>query len=335
MAGRATMRILISGAGGFAGRHLIAALRRHFGLQCSLLAIEARPVQHSAPVDRLTQLVVADLRDAVAVGTVVQRFAPQVVINLAAISSVSEAHSAATAAYEINVNGAVNLARAMADVSPGALFVQASTVDVYGAAFLSGIAATERTGVLPQNPYARSKLAAECALQDIAAAHCRVVALRLGNHIGPGQDERFVAPSFAAQIARIEAGQTPAVLRTGDLTAERDFMDVEDAARAYVALLALEHPKTGYACYNVASGASRSIKSVLDGLLQLSQAAIRIEQDPARMRPSDIPIAKVSSDAFRAKTGWTPKVPFQESLESLLAHWREQVAGQDKAGLLS
>jgi GDP-4-dehydro-6-deoxy-D-mannose reductase len=323
------MRILVAGAGGFAGRHLLAHLRERFGAGAVVLGLDGSSLPGDAMPSKAANRVSADLRDPAAIAAVVRDFVPQVTVNLAAISSVAEARADSATTYDVNVAGALTLARCVAATSPRSLFIQASTADIYGRAFLGGLPVDEATCVSPQNPYARSKLAAECALQDVVSDALRVVALRLSNHIGPGQDERFAAASFAAQIARIEAGRAPPILKTGDLTAERDFLDVADAMRAYLAVITAERSQMGFTIYNVASGVSRSLQSVLDGLMLQTSASIRVEQDASRLRPNDIPVARLATAAFHAATGWSPKTPFADTLRSILTSWRDKVAEEE------
>jgi GDP-4-dehydro-6-deoxy-D-mannose reductase len=184
----------------------------------------------------------------------------------------------------------------------------------------------ETAPVRPTNPYARSKLAAEIMLADALSETCPVIALRLLNHTGPGQDERFVVPSFAAQIARIEAGVAPPVLKVGNLTAERDFIDIADVIEAYLLALRLAQSTTGFRLFNVGSGKPRSIASILDQLVAMSTSACEIEQDPTRMRASDIPRATCDTSAFHSATGWTARRNWPDTLRSVLDYWRMKTA---------
>jgi GDP-4-dehydro-6-deoxy-D-mannose reductase len=204
--------------------------------------------------------------------------------------------------------------------------ILASTAEIYGRAFASGAPLPESSAVAPTNAYARSKLAAEIALSETIADVCPVIALRLCNHTGPGQDERFVVPTFAAQIARIEAGVLPPVLKVGNLTAERDFMGVADVIEAYIAALRYADEAQGFRIYNVGSGTTRTIGSILEGLSALSSARFEVVQDPARMRPSDIPRAVCDVAAFSAATGWSAKSPWSATLAAVLNYWRDACA---------
>jgi GDP-4-dehydro-6-deoxy-D-mannose reductase len=177
--------------------------------------------------------------------------------------------------------------------------------------------------VAPSSPYAISKLAQEqLALRAIVEDGSEVIVTRSFNHTGPRQTPAFVAPSMARQIALIEKGYAPPVIKVGNLETTRDLMDVRDVVQAYVALMERGVPGT---IYNVASGIGRSMRSVLDALLARSTAAVNVEVDATRMRPNDIPIVVGNSSRLTAATGWRPAVSFERMLDDLLAHWRAQV----------
>jgi GDP-4-dehydro-6-deoxy-D-mannose reductase len=149
-----------------------------------------------------------------------------------------------------------------------------------------------------------------------------VVRVRPFNHTGPGQSPRFVVPAFASQIAHIEADLQEPVMKVGNLDAARDFTDVRDIVWAYH--LALTQGEPGEV-YNLASGRPQSIQGLLEMLLSYSQATIRVERDPDRYRPVDVPVVYGSAEKFRRRTGWEPQIPFEQTLRDTLAYWRKQV----------
>ena len=170
----------------------------------------------------------------------------------------------------------------------------------------------EDTRIAPTSPYARSKAAAEvaCARDDLD-----IVVVRPFPHTGPGQTEQFAIPSFAGQIARIEAGDAPPVLKVGNLTAQRDYTDVRCVVDAYARLL---ETRGGPRVLNVASGTARSLRSILYLLLALATRPIAVENDPSRMRPSDIPVLVGSTRRLADATGWRPTRSLDETLADVL-----------------
>jgi GDP-4-dehydro-6-deoxy-D-mannose reductase len=148
-----------------------------------------------------------------------------------------------------------------------------------------------------------------------------VIRTRGFNHEGPRRGPVFVCSDFAKQIADIEKGRRPPVVRVGNLDARRDFTDVRDIVRAY--WLALEKGEPGEV-YNLCSGRAWTIREMLDMLLAMSTAKIKVETDPARMRPSDVPVLLGDATRFRNRTGWEPAIPFEQTMRDLLAYWRER-----------
>ncbi|WP_333835303.1 GDP-mannose 4,6-dehydratase, partial [Rubrimonas sp.] len=148
------------------------------------------------------------------------------------------------------------------------------------------------------------------------------------NHTGPGQDERFVAPAFAAQIARIEAGKAPPAIRVGNLDAERDFLDVRDVVEAYASALLGARSIAPGTVINLASGAPRRIRDLLDALRARARAPVAVETDPTRLRPSDTP--RTAGDAARARAmlDWAPRIPWETTLDDLLADWRARIGAR-------
>jgi GDP-4-dehydro-6-deoxy-D-mannose reductase len=175
----------------------------------------------------------------------------------------------------------------------------------------------------PDNPYGVSKVAQDkLALQYHLSHGVDVLRVRAFNHIGPRQSPVFVSASFAKQIAEIEAGLKPPYLKVGNLEAKRDFTDVVDVMRAYALLV--EHGNPGEA-YNIGTGHAYSIQYLLDVLLSYTRTEIKVQPDPARMRPSDVPVIFADNSKLRNCTGWEPTVKFEESLQRVLSYWRQQV----------
>ncbi len=261
-------RLLITGATGFVGAHLTAAVGEAF----EVLALGG-PGGNGQGLDVL---------DADAVDAAVRSFAPDAIVHLAAASSVAQAGKDPVATWDINLLGARNVAVAARALRRPVKLIFPSSAEVYGRAFLDGPRAeTDRPD--PASSYGRSKLAAEGLLQDLADDHLQVVALRLFNHTGPGQDVRFVVPSFAEQIARLERQDLGAPIRVGNLEAQRDFSAISDIVEAYLAVL---------------------------------------RGHPDRLRPSDIPVAQGLFSRFMTDYGWRPNTPFDVVLDAVLQERR-------------
>ncbi len=291
-------RVLLTGAAGFVGGRLAARLE---AAGADLVTVGAPGMSGGL-----------DLADRDAVAALIAETRPDVVLHLAALSSVADAIGDPLSVWA-NVRATDAIVSALIDHGSPARLVFASTAEVYGASFNDG-PCDEDAPLRPANAYARSKAACEYLLRDAASETLEVVALRLFNHSGPGQDERFVLPSFAAQVAAIEAGR-PGPLRHGNLDVARDFSDVEDVLDAYLAVAADPAPRPGFAVFNVGSGEVRRLGDLLDSLRGLARVEIAIEPDQARMRPSDTPVAAGDMTRFRAAYG----VRFERGVEDMLA----------------
>jgi len=319
---------LITGAGGFVGGHLCAYLLAHTDWEL-MGTVYPRPVEAQPPEPRL-RLRHADLRDPQGVRALVDEVQPDYIFHLAAQSFVPTSFADPWDTLENNIRAELNLleaVRRMARSETG----QSSDVRVlvigsneeYGAPQPHELPQTEQSPLRPNNPYAVSKVAQDfLGLQYYLAYGVFVVRVRPFNHTGPGQSPRFVVPAFASQIARIEAGLQEPVMKVGNLEAARDFADVRDIVRAYQ--LAVTQGEPGEV-YNLASGRPHSVQELLETLLSYSQAQIRVERDPARYRPVDVPVVYGSAEKFRQQTGWEPQIPFEQTLQDVLEYWRKQV----------
>ena len=189
------------------------------------------------------------------------------------------------------------------------------------------------TPLSPRSVYARSKAAAETIFEDVLPPESHLVTVRPLNHTGAGQDERFVLPSFAAQIARIEAGLVPPKLQVGNLGVERDFLDVRDVIDAYLLILAGAEALPRRAVLNVASGQPRRIGDLLDVMVGASTRWFELEIDPARVRPAEIPRMVGDASAVRRHFGWIPKHSVDELVVELLTYWRGRISAEPIASL--
>lgn len=316
------MRVLITGAGGFVGGHLVDLLLTLPGVHLHA-AVLSPPGENPRLDGRPITQHPADLREPDAVRTLIDESQPDRVIHLAALADVAASFRDPWATLENNIRIQVNLQEALRHSGATARVLIIGSSEVYGAAGGTADPIDEDYPFQPASPYSVSKVAQDMlGLQYFVAHRMAIIRVRPFNHIGPSQKGGFVAADFASQIAAIEAGQREPVMAVGNLTAERDFTDVRDVVRAY--WLLLEHGTPGEA-YNVCSGTSRSIQSLLDTLLSFTSVPIEVRQDPARMRPSDVPRRVGDAGKLRAATGWQPTIPFEQTLLDILNDWRQSL----------
>jgi GDP-4-dehydro-6-deoxy-D-mannose reductase len=299
------MRILVTGADGFVGRHLC----RYLESQGDQVIALRGPGAGGEPGP-----LHADLTVSVEARTAVELAKPEGVLHLAGFSSVAKSHQDPSKAFSVNALGTVNLLSAVRDVVPQARVLLIGSGEMYGAV-AAGTRAVESDALVPLSPYAASKVAAEiAALQFFRGYGLKVVSARPFNHLGPGQDPGFVVPSFAAQVAAIRRGQAEAKILTGNLEPIRDFSHVHDVVRAYRLLLVQGAPG---ASYNVCSGSGRTVRSLLDELLELAGVKATVQPDPARMRPAELP-SLVGDPAKLEKLGWRREKTVTDALREVL-----------------
>ena len=313
--------MLVTGAAGFVGSHLVAQLldehppREVVGWR--------RPGSRSDPRRRpgrgrpgtVTWREV-DVLDRDAVRRAITEHAPQQVYHCAGAAGVAGSWNDRLATLRTNVLGTEHLLAALRPASPAARVLLPGSALVYRP---RDHALDEDADIRPVSPYGLSKLAQEMLVTCDAGAGPEVVRTRSFTHIGPGQDRSYAASSFACQIAHIEAGRAEPTLRAGNLDARRDLLDVRDTVRAYRALM--ERGTSG-AVYNVCSGTDHSMRDVLDGLLARARVPVEVRFDPARLRPSDYPVLRGDRTRITADVGWKPRIALRETLRDLLEDWR-------------
>jgi GDP-4-dehydro-6-deoxy-D-mannose reductase len=299
----ALTRVLVTGDQGFVGAHALAKMPAAFGLSDSAAHI--------------------DIRDKAALVACLLANPPEAVLHLAALSFVPDSFKAPEATFEVNFLGTLRLLEALAQTGFKGRFLFVSTGDAYGMVAAESLPVSETLPLRPRNPYAVSKVAAEAlCYQWSQTGPFEVVMARPFNHIGAGQAPTFAISDFARQIAEISAGQRPPVLKVGNIDVTRDFTDVKDVLKAYELLLG--KGRNGEV-YNVCSGVERSVRSLVERLLELAGVEAEIQNDPTRFRPSDQPRVCGDHAKLSRDTGWQPEVPMDETLLNLYRYWEHEI----------
>ena len=316
------MRVLITGAGGFVGNHLAAHLSQAVA-NAQLFGATLFESETIHPAISGNRLI--DLKDYAQARDLLADCRPDAVYHLAAQAFVPRSFEAPWETLENNILSQLNITRACLELNLRPRILIVSSAEIYGQVSADQLPLDENCAIRPTNPYSVSKVAQDLlGLQYYLSHGLPIMRARPFNHIGPGQNGRFVAPAFAMQIANIEEGRRRAVINVGNLTAKRDFTDVRDIVRAY--RLIIEKGRPGEA-YNVASGLAYSIRRLLDILLGLSAIDIEVQVDPARLRPVDVPEIRGDSAKLRRDTGWQPSLTFEETLKDVLADCRRREQG--------
>lgn len=257
--------------------------------------------------------------DPAATIELVNAAAPDAVIHLAAQSNVPAALSDPDRTLRVNVLGTLNLLQALKRIDFRGRMIFAGTGDVYGAVAESALPVDEMLLPQPRNPYAVSKLAAEALCRQWSITEgMQIVLARPFNHIGPGQSEDFAVSAFSKQIAAIREGQQKPELAVGDIDVTRDFCDVRDVVRAYFSLLA--NGVRGEV-YNICSGRERSVRSIIDKLIEVSGVEVAIRVDSSRLRSSEQRRMCGSARKISGATGWRASTPIEKTLADVLAYW--------------
>ncbi len=299
------MKALVTGAGGFVGRHLVD----HLAASGDDVAVT------DFVVDRV------DITDPEAFVELLRRVRPEVIYHLAGASDVGGSWTTPHETFRANAEGTLNVLWAAREAGVERTLTIGSA-DVYGKVTPKDLPLTERSPLRPVSPYAASKVAADAvAEQAFRGFGQHVVRTRPFNHLGPGQSDKFVAPALAARIVASErSGERE--IRVGNLSPQRDFTDVRDVVRAY--RLLVEHGRPGEA-YNVCSGRAIAIEQLARTMIDLSPAELELVSDPELQRGVDIPVLLGDAGLLRRDTGWEPEIPIEVTLGDLLDDVRSRV----------
>ena len=316
------MKVLVTGVTGFAGSHLVDYLLTLKNVEIhGILRWRSRTENIEHFRDKIT-LTECDLRDASSTRDVIEAVRPDRIFHLAAQSFVPTSWTAPTESLVTNIIGQLNIFEAVKKTNLKSRIQLACSSEEYGLVHEDELPIRETNPLRPLSPYAVSKVGQDMlGYQYFKSFGLHVVRTRGFNHEGPRRGPVFVCSDFAKQIADIEKGRREPVLHVGNLDARRDFTDVRDIVKGY--WLALEKGEPGEE-YNLCSGRAWVIKDMLDYLLKMSKVTIKIETDPSRLRPSDVPVLLGDASKFRKATGWEPVIPFEQTLRDMLAYWRER-----------
>lgn len=326
-----TKRAFITGITGMVGSHLADYLLEHTDWEIYGLCRWRSPldnISHLLPrinVGDRVHLVYGDLRDYLSIHEAVKKAQPDYVFHLAAQSYPKTSFDSPLDTLETNVQGTANVLEALRKNDIQAITHVCSSSEVFGRVPKEKLPIDEECTFHPASPYAISKVGTDLIGRYYAEAYdMTVMTTRMFTHTGPRRGDVFAESTFAKQIAMIEAGLIPSVLKTGNLDSLRTFADVRDAVRAYY-LLVTHNPIPGE-YYNIGGTYTCTVGEMLNTLLDMSVVkGIKVETDPERLRPIDADLQVPNTAKFEAHTGWKPEIPFEQTMKDLLQFWRDCV----------
>lgn len=326
---------LITGITGMVGSHLLDYLLGNTDWEIHGMLRTRSPldnIEHhiahiNTPGSRV-KLFYGDLTDGMSLDTVVEQSKPDIVFHLAAQSYPKVSFTSPLTTLDTNIGGTERLLGSIRRYAPDAIVHVCASSEVFGRVPREKLPINEECTFHPASPYAISKVGTDLIGRYYAEAYgMNVMTTRMFTHTGPRRGDVFSESTFAKQIAMIEAGQLPPVIKVGNLDSLRTYADVRDAVRAYH-ILVTKNPQPGQ-YYNIGGEHVCSIREMLNTLIAMSpELGIEIEVDPARLRPIDADLQVPDTTKFRAHTGWKPEIPFEQTMGDLLNYWRERVAKQ-------
>jgi GDP-4-dehydro-6-deoxy-D-mannose reductase len=318
------MQVLITGITGFAGSHLADYILENVPDAQVFGMIRWRSrMENILHIEDRIHLVEGDLKDMSSMKKCLSEVQPDRIFHLAAQSFVPTSWNCPAETFAINATGQINLFEAILSLGISPKIQIAGSSEEYGLVNSDEVPMKETNPLRPLSPYAVSKVAQDfLGWQYFKSYGMKVVRTRGFNHTGPRRGDVFICSNFAKQIVEIEKKKRDPIIYVGNLDAKRDFTDVRDMVCAY--WLSLEKGEEGEV-YNLGTGKTYSMQEILDMLLDISKVDVKIEIDPDRLRPSDVPVLLSDSTKFRQLTGWEPKIPLSKSLQDLLEYWRERV----------
>ena len=313
------MKALIIGASGFVGTYLVEEIRR--SLFCEVITATSRETDTlGIGEDKTVHLNILDRKQ---ISDVLLSEKPDYIFHLAAQSSVALSWKNPKSTVDTNIIGAINLISAIkqSGYSPRVLIVGSG--EEYGRVKETDIPIREKAVLAPCNVYAVTKVCQNMMASIYARAYgLQLVMTRSFNHIGPGQSPQFVVADFCSQAVKIEKGLQEPVFRVGNLSAKRDFTDVRDVVKAYCMLI--QYGKPGET-YNVGSGHAVAVQEILDIILSQTKAEVKVETDPSKLRPVDVPVIEADISKIYKDTGWKPEISPAQTITDIMQYWRNHI----------
>lgn len=315
-------RALITGITGFVGSHLAEYLLKQTIEVHGTIRWRSRTENIENIKDKI-YCIEADINDAHSIQNAIDEVQPDYIFHLAAQSFVPTSWHAPAETLSTNIIGTANMLEAVRKSNCDPVIHVAGSSEEYGLVYPDEVPIKETNPLRPMSPYGVSKIAQDLLSRQYHMSYgLKTIVTRAFNHTGPRRGDVFVTSNFAKQIAEIEKGLKEPVIYVGNINAQRDFSDVRDIVRAY--WLAVNKCEEGEV-YNICSEKGRTIQSVLDLLLSMTDKNMEVKKDHSRMRPSDVEILRGDCSKFKKKTGWAPEIPFEKTLRDLLDYWRGKV----------
>lgn len=308
---------LVIGAAGFVGRYLIKEMAKN------KIEPYATKLSHERLEDVDAQVYDLDIMDKEAIVALLLEIRPDYIFHLAAQSSVGLAWKNPILTVDVNIKGSINVMDAVRELFYMPRILLIGSGEEYGHIQEAELPIKETNLLRPGNIYAATKACQNMIGNIYSKAYdMELMMVRAFNHIGPGQAPMFVVSDFCKQVAEIEKGLREPVMKVGNLAAKRDFTDVRDVVKAYVALIQKGEPGE---TYNVGSGNAKEIHQILDLIISMSNKDIRVEIDPNKIRPVDVPIIEADITKLNILTGWKPEISLEQTVQEMLDYWRTQL----------
>lgn len=309
------MKGLVIGAAGFVGEYLIKELHNS-GIETYATKLPQKKFK-----SEFAKVYDLDILDKEAVIDVLYEIQPDYIFHLAAQSSVGVAWKNPLSTVDVNIKGSINVMDAVRDLFYKPRLLLIGSGEEYGHIRPEETPISEDNALRPGNIYAATKACQNMIGSIYSKAYdMDLMMVRAFNHIGPGQASLFVVSDFCRQVAEIENGIKEPVIKVGNLAAKRDFTDVRDVVRAYVKLIQMGKPGE---IYNVGSGNAQEIRQILEKIIAMSDQEIKVETDPNKIRPVDVPIIEADITKLNTLTGWKPEIPIEQTIHETLDYWRK------------